>query len=396
MNPTKHDMERHEKRDNHKRLYTNTSLSSSSNENLTTNNPSSMFDKVKVSEIKMCALTCEQNYSLNSMDIFSDTIKSAFEDSETAQAYKVKRTKATAIIKHVMGKAIYDELLNLLTKTDFKKFSAFMDETTDGTTKKILAIVLRFFNENSMRFETRLFSLKKVVSTTGQNLFDQLVLAFGDTKIDLKKNFIGFCSDNTNSLVGEHNSVWSRLKNFNSDIFLSGCVCHSLNSIGSWSSKQMPSKYEEFTRDVHMHFCLSGKRVDTLAEFQEYCELDNLRILIRGDTRWLGESQCVKRILNQWRALHLYFTDFQTTSDRTAQSHFIWSILNNQLAKCYFQFVNRTLDLLIHFNLLFQSNTSVIHLHHKMSTNLYLSILRYYLKGEFLFYYLKLIKIFNR
>jgi hypothetical protein len=81
-----------------------------------------MPDKVKVSQIKMCALICEQDYSLNSMDIFSDTIKSAFKDSDIAQAFNVRRTKATAIIKHVMGGAIFDELLNLLTKTDFKNF----------------------------------------------------------------------------------------------------------------------------------------------------------------------------------------------------------------------------------------------------------------------------------
>jgi hypothetical protein len=329
----------------------------------------------------MCALICEQDYSLNSMDIFSDTIKSAFEDSDIAQAFNVRRTKATAIIKHVMGVAIFDELLNLLTKTDFKKFSVFMYETTDGTAKKVLAIVLRFFNEKSMRFETRFFSLKKVDSTTEQNLFDQLVLAFSDTKIDLKKNLIGFCSDNTNSLVGEHNSVWSRLKELNCDIFLSGCVCHSLNSIGSWSSKQMPYKYEDFTR--YVHFCLSGKRVDTLAEFQEYCELDNLRILIRGDTRWLGESQCVKRILKHWEALYSYFKGFQETSDKNQQSDFIFSTLKNELAKFYFQFVNRILERLIHSKLLFQSNTSLIHLHHKMSMDLYRSILGYYLKGEF-------------
>ena len=399
LKPTKHDYQRHENTKKHKKLLANSSINSFSSSSFDQSkfDAEIMLHKVKVSELKMCALACEQNYSLRSMDILSETVKSAFDDSATAQAYKVKRTKATALIKYVLGESIYEELVNLLANTNFKKFSSFLDETTDGTTKKVLAIVIRFFNEHSMRFETRLFRLKKVVSTTGQHLFDQLILAFSETNIDFKTNCIGFCSDNTNSMVGEHNSVWSRLKEFNSNIYLSGCVCHSLNSIGSWSSKKMPSKYEEFTRDVHMHFCLSGKRIDSLAEFQDYCELDNLRILIRGDTRWLGESQCVKRILNQWPALLLYFIDFETTQEKNAQSFFIYSMLNNQLAKCYFQFINRTLDLLIHFNLLFQSSTSVIHLQHKMSVNLYLSILRYYLKGEiFYFILLKSLNYFNR
>ena len=77
---------------------------------------------------------------------------------------------------------------------------------------------------------------------------------------------------------------------------LFGCLCHSLASIGSWCSRKMPSKYEDFTRDVYTHFCLSPKRIGALAEFQEFCELGNLKILKRGDTRWLGESKCVKRL----------------------------------------------------------------------------------------------------
>ena len=147
-----------------------------------------------------------------------------------------------------------------------------MDETTDGTVIKVLAILVRYFNEKYLRFETRLFRLKKVVLCTGEELYDQLLLAFDEHKIEFQKECIGFCSENANVMVGVYNSVWSRLKALNNNLMLFGCLCHSLASIGSWFSRKMPSKYEDFTRDVYTHFCLSPKRIGALTEFQEFCE----------------------------------------------------------------------------------------------------------------------------
>ena len=40
------------------------------------------------------------------MDLLSDKLKSAFNDSAIAQNFKCKRTKATAIIKYVLGETI--------------------------------------------------------------------------------------------------------------------------------------------------------------------------------------------------------------------------------------------------------------------------------------------------
>ena len=60
----------------------------------------------------MCAFICELNISMKSMDILSDTVNSAFRDSPTAQKFKVKRTKAKAIIKHVLGDTIFEEFVD--------------------------------------------------------------------------------------------------------------------------------------------------------------------------------------------------------------------------------------------------------------------------------------------
>ena len=63
----------------------------------------------------------------------------------------------------------------LLFKIIILESSVFIDETTNGTVTKVLAMVIRFFKERTLNFETRLFRLKKVTECTGENLFNKLV-----------------------------------------------------------------------------------------------------------------------------------------------------------------------------------------------------------------------------
>ena len=76
-------------------------------------------EKVKVSEMKTCAFIYEQNISIKTIDLLTDTLKSAFNDSAIAQNFKCKRTKATAIIKNVLGKTIFEEFLESIKSSSY-------------------------------------------------------------------------------------------------------------------------------------------------------------------------------------------------------------------------------------------------------------------------------------
>ena len=88
----------------------------------------------------------------------------------------------------------------------------FIDETTDNTTDKVLAIVVRYFNSKKFKFEIRLFKLAEPLSCTGEELFNSLKQSFNEKNIKIDQKCIGFASDNTNAMVGQFNSVVSRLK----------------------------------------------------------------------------------------------------------------------------------------------------------------------------------------
>lgn len=154
-------------------------------------------------------------------------------------------------ILKVLGASIHEELIELPKET---KFSVFIDETTDCTCKKVLAIVVRFYNKSLLKFETRLFALIEPIGCDAESLYTAMEQAFVKHGIGFRKNCIGFASDNTNVMVGEHNSVWSRLRSFIPHITLFGCICHQAHLIASHASKSLPAKYEDFIRDVYTHF----------------------------------------------------------------------------------------------------------------------------------------------
>ena len=63
------------------------------------------------------------------------------------------------------------------------------------------------------------------------SLFTNLVNAFG---IPLN-NVLGFAADTTISMFGEHNSVVSRLRLVNPNIYFMQCICHTAHLCASYA-----------------------------------------------------------------------------------------------------------------------------------------------------------------
>ena len=60
---------------------------------------------------------------------------------------------------------------------------------------------------------------------------------------------------------------------------------------------------------LYFFFANSPKRLGELKEFQELANVPNVNILHPATTRWLSLDSVVKRLLEQYNALILYFTD---------------------------------------------------------------------------------------
>lgn len=109
-----------------------------------------------------------------------------------------------------------------LLKSTF--FSIIIDESTDIATKKQLAIVVRYFSEreNKVKIEVAAGDATTLVST--------ITSLFEKENIPLK-NIIGYSSDTTNVMFGQHHSVVSLLKNRLPHIVVIKCLCHTAHLV---------------------------------------------------------------------------------------------------------------------------------------------------------------------
>lgn len=88
-------------------------------------------------EIRMAAFISEHNLSFNLMDHFSDLLSKLCPDSKIAAQFRSKRTKTRCIVRNALAPYFHEELVK---KLQAFPFSFIIDETTDVSTHKELAI----------------------------------------------------------------------------------------------------------------------------------------------------------------------------------------------------------------------------------------------------------------
>ena len=67
-------------------------------------------------------------------------------------------------------------------------------------------------------------------------------------------NCIGFASDNASVMVGQHNSVLSRVRAHSDAVYDMGCICHLVNLVVQAGMKAFPFPVEDMLVDTYFHF----------------------------------------------------------------------------------------------------------------------------------------------
>lgn len=206
------------------------------------------------------------------------------------------------------------------------------------------SIVFRYYDKNSKRIESTFWELHNVFnsnnpsSANAEQLYDGLLKTLHDFNIPLT-NIIGFGADGCNVMMGEHNSVASRLRDSCPGIFIMKCVCHSAHLCVSEACKYLPRSCEDLARNIHNFLKISSKRQSELVQFQRFMDIEPHKILHPSQTRWLSLGAVVSRLLEQWEALKLYFADAYL-AQRLIATEQIYHNLNDPFMKLFYYFLD--------------------------------------------------------
>nr|CAH7749980.1 unnamed protein product [Callosobruchus chinensis] len=182
----------------------------------------------------LSAFLVENNLSFSLTDRMIDLLKSAIPDSNILKKVSLKRTKATAVVKNVLGQHEKERLVDILKKT---KFSILTDDSTDISTCKATAIVVSDGN----------------TKCDAETLYNLIINAFASHSIP-PDNIIGFASDGCNVMMGSKNSVASRFRENFKGIIILKCICHPLHLCASEACKNLPRTPEDLARNIYNFF----------------------------------------------------------------------------------------------------------------------------------------------
>ena len=259
--------------------------------------------QIRMATVLMLCFIAEHNLPFMIMDHFSDLCKVMFPDSPIAQGIHMKRTKASEMAKK-LGSAITEDLVDRLRKNPF---SVIIDETTDVSRTKVLTVVVKFYDMEDGYIKTKMLDLVDTydwnnndVGSSGESLYNMIIETFNHHQIP-HANFIGFAADTTSNMMGNSNSVASRLRQNFPGITIFKCICHSLHLCASEAARQLPRACEALIRNVHNYFSHSAKRIFEFNQFRDFFfEEEHHNMLQPSQTRWLSLAKAVERTLKQW------------------------------------------------------------------------------------------------
>lgn len=330
-------------------------------------------------EINIASFIAEHNLPFRTTDHLVQLIKKAANDPDACKKITCNRTKCAALINNVLGATSFDTLVSMLRRT---KFSLLVDESTDCSSIKHLAIVCRVVGDN-MCVQDNFLGLLPIADATATNIYKTIKDFFVENKIPYKDNLIGLAADGAHSMMGEHHSLKTLLKGDIPHLFVLKCICHSLALCSSYACEKIPKEIEDFVRNVYTYMAYSYKRQMEFKSFQDFADVKPHKLLHPSQTRWLSLLSVIKRVLEQYNALKLYFRT-QYVEDGLLQSEKIYNQLENPCTKLYLEFLNYILPLFINLNIEFQSETPCIHLIYSRITTTYKTLLECYIKPEYL------------
>ena len=229
-------------------------------------------DQVKKAEIEL-AVTMACHSAIMTIDHLGEVITKNGKGSKL-EKIKLHRRKCTKIIMNVVATAMKEDLTK---DVKGKKYSIIVDESTDISTTKLLCAMIRYHSEKENKIVTAFVDLVPAIEANGENLFHALKTCLNG--IGLKLNdCIGYGCDGASVMVGEHNSVWSRIRSVVPNCIQVKCICHSLALCVKHAFDKLPSRLGFLLSEIPNWFSKSTVRRDTFTTLLNVMNAGNARM----------------------------------------------------------------------------------------------------------------------
>lgn len=234
-------------------------------------------------------------------------------DSKFLKKVSCGRTKAEAIVTDVLAPKALEDVVSQI-----KELNCFFSLQIDASNKKnikLFPISAQFFSlENGL--QNVLLDFCENAQEASEDMYNLVIQTLGNLNLSMEKVSC-LSADNTNSNFGCRNSLYTKLKQVNSDLIKANCHAHIIHNCVKHALDELDNinvDVETIIFKIHSHFACSAKRRDNLKTFFDFLDIQWREILRHVETRWLSLLPVVHRLLECWNPLMSYLNSNEETT----------------------------------------------------------------------------------
>lgn len=196
----------------------------------------------KAAEIKLSVHVAVHS-AVRSIDHLGEMVKILGAKSQL-ESVRIHRTKCSQLLKNVISPAI---LTALVQDIGDKAYSLILDESTDVSVQKYLALCVRYFSEKQKAMVTDFLGIVNVIYTDAESLYAHITSYLKSINLPVL-NLIAIGTDGASNMVGINHSVFTLLRDKVPlpSLILVRCLCHSLHLAASKAADVLPAHLEYF------------------------------------------------------------------------------------------------------------------------------------------------------
>lgn len=311
----------------------------------------------KKAEAKL-ALYIATHSSIMNIDHLSQLCNNTFSLSDSKTDLHLHRTKCKGLIVNILGPHFSESLVKDIGE---QKFSLIIDESTDISVSKLLAVSVRYYSTQMNEIVSTFLGIVELEKCDATSIVVSLKQLLLDLKLNPKK-VQGLGTDNASVMCGVNNGVYVKMKTEfdNNSIVLMRCVCHSLQLALSHATEEtLPRNIEFLIRETYKWFsCSTQRRLEYKQIYNtincDKGERDPHNIPEMCNTRWISIEPAINRILEQYTELTLHF-QLARRKAHCYTAELLYNMYKDPVNKVYLYYIQTIVNELQKTNKLFES-----------------------------------------
>ncbi|XP_036317445.1 uncharacterized protein LOC118732390, partial [Rhagoletis pomonella] len=190
----------------------------------------------KCLEVRLSCFVAEHNLPFAMMDHLNLLLKNTITDSKIIKKWQ-----------------LIDLRLKKLRLCSNQYYSVIVDESTDISVSKNLAVVIRLFDKKCIDRFLDLVPLENSKNSSAETICNAILQILKTNSIP-SENMLAFAADNCSVMMGSISGVQARLKKVIPNLYVNGCVCHILNLASFAADETFPKEIDLFLKNINYPF----------------------------------------------------------------------------------------------------------------------------------------------